>query len=141
SGIILSVKSGKNDVIMSDMYDNAVREKVVSFVDYAFDTTSIIVLKGNPQHITGLESLSGKTVAVETGTTQQVLLQTLNTQFKAAGKAAMTILQLPDQPTALHAIRAGRAVGYLTDHSTAGYIARTTNNGNSFELASDPASP
>ena len=71
SSIILSIKANKNQVAMSDMYDNAVREKVLSFVDYAKDTTSIIVLKGNPKGITDLNSLAGKTVAVETGTTQQ----------------------------------------------------------------------
>ena len=53
----------------------------------------------------------------------------------------MNILTLPDQPSALLAIKSGRAVGDLTDHSTAGYIARTTNNGNTFQLATDPASP
>ena len=141
SSIILSIKANKNQVAMSDMYDNAVREKVLSFVDYAKDTTSIIVLKGNPKGVTDLNSLAGKTVAVETGTTQQVLLQNLNKQFAGSGKAQMNILTLPDQPSALLAIKSGRAVGDLTDHSTAGYIARTTNNGNSFQLATDPASP
>jgi polar amino acid transport system substrate-binding protein len=80
-------------------------------------------------------------VAVETGTTQQVFLQTLNKQFAGSGKAKMNILTLPDQPSALLAIKSGRAVGDLTDHSTAGYIARTTQNGNAFQLAADPASP
>ncbi len=141
SSIILSIKANKNQVAMSDMYDNAVRQKVLSFVDYAKDTTSIIVLKGNPKGITDLNSLSGKTVAVETGTTQQLLLQNLNKQFASSGKAQMNILTLPDQPSALLAIKSGRAVGDLTDHSTAGYIARTTNNGNTFQLATDPASP
>ncbi len=141
SSIILSIKANKNQVAMSDMYDNAVREKVLSFVDYAKDTTSIIVLKGNPKGITSLDSLAGKTVAVETGTTQQVLLQTLNKQFASSGKPQMNILTLPDQPSALLAIKSGRAVGDLTDHSTAGYIARTTNNGNTFQLATDPANP
>ena len=51
--IILSIKGGKNDMIMSDMYDNAEREgQGVSFVDYAFDGTSILVKKGNPDGIT-----------------------------------------------------------------------------------------
>jgi polar amino acid transport system substrate-binding protein len=141
SGIILSVKAGKNDMIMSDMYDNAVREKVLDFVDYAQDGTSILVLKGNPQGVTNLDSLAGKTVACESGTTQQVLLQNLNTTFKSSGKASMTILQLPDQPSALLAVKSGKAVGDLTDHSTAEYIAKTTNNGSTFEVVADPAAP
>ena len=53
----------------------------------------------------------------------------------------MTILALPNQPAALLAVTSGRAVGDLTDHSTASYIAKTTNSGNSFEVVADPAAP
>ena len=53
----------------------------------------------------------------------------------------MTILALPNQPAALLAITSGRAVADLTDHSTAVYIAKTTNNGNTFQVVVDPAAP
>ena len=140
--IILSIKGGKNDMIMSDMYDNLQREQQgVSFVDYALDGTSILVKKGNPDGITNLDSLAGKTVACESGTTQQALLQKLNTQFKSSGKPAVTILALPNQPAAFLAVTSGRAVGDLTDHSTAEYNAMTTNNGNTFEVVNDPSAP
>ena len=140
--IILSIKGGKNDMIMSDMYDNLEREQQgVSFVDYAYDGTSILVKKGNPDGVTNLDSLIGKTVACESGTTQQKFLQDLNNTFKNGGKSPMTILALPNQPAALLAVTSGRAVGDLTDHSTASYIAQTTNNGNTFEVVSDPAAP
>ncbi len=140
--IILSIKGGKNDMIMSDMYDNLQREQQgVSFVDYALDGTSILVKKGNPQGITNLDSLAGKTVACESGTTQQALLQKLNTQFASSGKAKMTVLALPNQPAAFLAVTSGRAVGDLTDHSTAEYNAMTTNNGNTFEVVNDPSAP
>ena len=140
--IILSIKGGKNDMIMSDMYDNLEREQQgVSFVDYAYDGTSVLVKKGNPNGITNLDSLAGKTVACESGTTQQAFLQKQNTAFKSAGKSAMTILALPNQPAALLAVTSGRAVGDLTDHSTAAYIAQTTNSGNTFEVVADPAAP
>ena len=140
--IILSIKGGKNDMIMSDMYDNAQRESQgVSFVDYAYDGTSILVKKGNPQGVTNLDSLSGKTVCCESGTTQQAFLQKQNTLLKSAGKKAITILALPNQPAALLAVTSGRAIGDLTDHSTAEYIAKTTNSGNSFEVVADPTAP
>jgi len=140
--IILSIKGGKNDMIMSDMYDNLQREQQgVSFVDYALDGTSILVKKGNPDGISNLDSLAGKTVACESGTTQQALLQKLNTQFKSSGKPAVTILALPNQPAAFLAVTSGRAVGDLTDHSTAEYNAMTTNNGNTFEVVNDPSAP
>ena len=141
-GIILSIKAGKNDMIMSDMYDNLEREgQGVSFVDYAYDGTSILVLKGDPKGISSLDSLAGQTVACESGTTQQKFLQGLNAQFKSAGKAQMSILSLPNQPAALLAVTSGRAVGDLTDHSTASYIAQTTKNGETFAVVSDPSAP
>lgn len=140
--IILAIKGGRRDMIMSDMYDNAQREASgVSFVDYAYDGTSILVPKGNPKGVTNLNSLAGQTVACESGTTQQAFLQSLNKQFTAAGKKAATILALPNQPAALLAVSSGRAIGDLTDHSTAEYIAKTTNSGNSFEVVADPAAP
>ena len=140
--IILSIKGGKNDMIMSDMYDNAEREgQGVSFVDYAIDGTSILVKKGNPDGITTLDQLAGQTVACESGTTQQAFLQKQNKTFASAGKTAMKILALPNQPAALLAVTSGRAVGDLTDHSTASYIAQTTNNGNTFEVVTDTKFP
>ena len=140
--IILSIKGGKNDMIMSDMYDNLEREgQGVSFVDYAYDGTSILVKKGDPSGITGLDGLAGQTVACESGTTQQAFLQKLNKTFASGGKAQMKILALPNQPAALLAVTSGRAVGDLTDHSTAEYIAQTTNNGNTFDVLADPTAP
>jgi polar amino acid transport system substrate-binding protein len=139
--IILTLQSGKNDVAMSDMYDNKTRQKVLDFVDYANDGTSILVAKGNPQKVTNLDSLAGKTVVCERGTTQAVLLQNLNKTFKSAGKSQMTILQLPDQPSALLKVGTGAAVGDLTDHSTAEYIAHTQAGGAAFDVVADPAAP
>jgi polar amino acid transport system substrate-binding protein len=139
--IILAVQGGKIDMIMSDMYDNTTREKQVTFVDYAYDAASMLVLKGNPQGVTNLDSLAGRTVTCESGTSEQALLQGLNTQFKNTGKKQMQILSLPNQPAALLAVTSGRAVGDLTDHSTAEYIAKTTNNGATFEVVQDPAAP
>jgi polar amino acid transport system substrate-binding protein len=140
--IILAVKGGRRDMIMSDMADTTIRQKAgITFVDYAFDAASIIVPKGNPKGVTNLNSLSGKTVVVEDGTTEQILLTKLNAQFKKAGKPQMNVLALANQPAALLAVSSGRAIGDLTDHSTAEYIAKTTNNGNSFEVVQDPAAP
>ncbi len=39
------------------------------------------------------------------------------------------------------AVQSGKVVGDLTDHSTAAYIAMTTDNGATFEVVVDPAAP
>ena len=140
--ILLALKGGKADMTMSGMYDSAERQKAgFSFVDYTTDGTGILVLKGNPKGITGLDSLVGKTVSCENGTTQQAFLTDLNKQFAAAGKAQMQILSLPGQPEALLSVKSNRSVADLTDFSTAVGIASTTNNGNTFDVVKDPAAP
>ena len=139
--IILSVLGGKNDMVMADMYDNPDREKELTFVDYAWDGTSIIVPKGNPDGITGLDSLAGKVVTVLRGSTQEALLSKLNEQFKAAGKPQMSVLSLQGSPEGLLAIKGGKAVAQLTDHSQAAYTVSSTEPGKDFQVVTDPNSP
>jgi polar amino acid transport system substrate-binding protein len=139
--ILIGIKAGNFDIAMSGMYDNKLRQETVDFVDYAADGTSILVLKGNPDKITGVDSLAGKKVGCEKGTTQAAYLATLNEKFKAAGKPEMTVSEFPDQPAALLALQSGNTVADLTDNSTAAYIAMTTDNGTKFEVVVDPANP
>ena len=140
--ILLQIKGGNGDMSMSAMYDNQERQDAgFSFVDYTFDGTGMLVLKGNPNGINVIDDLAGKTVACENGTTQQAFLTKLNKEFVAAGKEKMQILSLPGQPEALLAVKSNRAVADLTDYSTALNIAKTTNDGNTFEVVKDPAAP
>jgi polar amino acid transport system substrate-binding protein len=140
-GIIPSLESGKNDIIMSAMYDNLSRREVVDFVDYAYDGTSMLVMAGNPEGITDLESLAGKTVGCEIGTTQAVLLENTNEQLQTAGKAEMDIQEYDTGPEAILALQSGRVVAYLADHSTAMYTAQTEQGGSLFDVITDPANP
>ncbi|HJW75720.1 MAG TPA: ABC transporter substrate-binding protein [Thermoleophilia bacterium] len=140
--ILLAIKAGKGDIVLSGMYDNRERQDAgYSFVDYTFDGTGILVAKGNPSGITNLDSLAGKTVTVESGATQQGVLEELNKQFAAAGKPEMTIQAVQSQPEALLKVKGGTAVADLTDWSTALNIAATTNEGNTYEVVRDPAAP
>jgi polar amino acid transport system substrate-binding protein len=138
---IPSLKASKNDIVMSAMYDQLKRREDVDFVDYAYDGTSLLVLRGNPDGIAGLDSLAGKTVGCERGTTQAILLENTNEQFASAGQAEMTINQYDTGPDATVALQSGKVVAYLTDNSTAVYIAQTTQGGSLFEVVIDPASP
>ena len=53
----------------------------------------------------------------------------------------MTINEFPDQPAALLAVQSGKVVADLTDASTAGYVAVTTDDGATFEVIMDPNPP
>ncbi len=140
-GIIVGIQAGNYDAAMSAMYDNAERQEIVDFVDYAQDGTAMLVKKGNPEKLKTFADLSGKNVAAEKGTTQAAALAALNEQFKAEGKPEMTISEFPDQPAALLAVQSGKVVCDLTDASTGAYIAMTTDDGATFEVVVDPNPP
>jgi polar amino acid transport system substrate-binding protein len=138
--IIPALQAGKADTAFSAMYDNAVRQKVLDFVDYGKDGTALLVKKGNPDHITGLTSLAGKTVAVESGTTQLLLAQKAQAGYKANG-LSLTILQYPKDSDAQLAVKAGKAVCDVTDGPGSTYVAKTVGGGNTFEVVQDPTAP
>ena len=139
--IIPAIMAGKADIVLSAMYDNADRQKVLDFIDYAADGSGILVLKGNPKGITGLDSLAGKVVACQKGTTQAQFLEKLNKDFAAAGKPAVSILALPAESDALLAMKSGKAVADMTDGPGGAYVAKTYQGGGVFEVVADPAFP
>lgn len=139
--IILSIMSGKYDMTMTDMYDNAQREKTLTFVDYAYDSTAIMVAKGNPDGITNLDSLSGKSVACNAGQTQQGLLVSLNKKFQNSGKSLINILTYQTDTEAVLAVESGKAAAYVSDQSPLTYIVKSTSTGSNVEVLSDPAAP
>lgn len=136
--VILSVQGGNTDMIMGNMFDNLDREKVLNFVDYTFDGGAITVLKGNAVGLSNLDSLSGHTVSVLSGSTERPFLEQLNKTFEAAGKAPMKLLVLPT-PSNLLAVQSGKADASFLSRSTAEYTAKQVNK---FEvLPPDPAFP
>ena len=57
--------------MLSQLFDKPERRKVVDFVDYMKSGQALLVPKGNPQGVSGLDSLCGRKVAAETGTTDR----------------------------------------------------------------------
>lgn len=139
--MIPAVQAGKEDVVISAVYDSKVREQVLDFVDYAYDGTTILVPKGNPKQIKSLDDLAGKTVDVVTSSSQAKMADELQAKFKADGKPAMNLLQLPNSSDLTLALVSGKAEASLTDLSAGAYAAKTYNDGNAFEIVIDPADP
>src|SRR5262249_36562401 len=86
-GIIPALIGRQGDRIMAELYDKPKRREVVDFVDYLNSSQSLVVQKGNPAGVHGLDDLAGKKVAVENGTTIQSLVEEQNKKFAEAGKA------------------------------------------------------
>lgn len=135
--IIPSLQSGNHDIIMSGMNDTLERQQTLDFVDYFLGGFSILVAKGNPDGITSLKDLCGKTVAEETEVAQIDLIKAVSAECPAGQE--ITIMELPSDSDAQNAVRAGKASADVLDAAVAGYSAATAPD--LFEVVVDPNEP
>jgi len=137
TSIVPGVADGRYDMAISGITDTAAREKVVNFVDYYEDGTSLLVKKGDPSHLTLGVSLCGKTISAVTDSTQtEIVAPILQKDCSSAKKPAISILALPESADPSVAVLDGRAVAGLIDSADGAYIVKTAPE--KFSLGSGP---
>jgi polar amino acid transport system substrate-binding protein len=124
--IIPALEQKKCNAIISSMTITPDRAKQVHFIPYLNVGSFLMVKKGNPLHITGLASLSGKSAAVEASTTQLAALQAENKILQKQGKPLITIKSYPADTSAVATIQAGKVIAYFADAAPVLYYIRTT---------------
>jgi polar amino acid transport system substrate-binding protein len=124
--IIPALNDKKCNAIISSMTITPDRAKQVHFIPYIDVGAFLMVKKGNPSHITNLASLSGKTAAVESSTTELAGLQAENKILQKQGKPLITIKSYPADTSAAAAIQAGKVDAYFADAPPVLYYIRTT---------------
>ena len=135
AGIIGALQAGRFDIVMSSMNDTAERRgKGVDFIDYFKAGSSILVQKGNPKGIKGLDDLCGATVSVQKGTTQDTDILTPQAAKCQAGRKALNVLRFEKDTDALQQVKNGRAVADLEDFPVAAYNAQTSSGGKDFDV-------
>ena len=117
--IIPSVQAGTHDMIMSGMNDTVERQGQLDFVDYFKGGFAIVTAKGNPEGISTLKDLCGKTAVVQTQTVQGDMLKALD--CGAAGPVKLQ--EYPTDPDAITALIAGKGVADVMDAPIAAYAA------------------
>ena len=106
--LIPGVKSNRFDVVAAGMFVTPKRCAEVRFSEPTFGIQqTLIVTKGNPHGVTDYDSIAemGLTVAVVSGAAQAGYAE-------ASGVPDDKIMQIPDNPTAIAALRADRAQVY-----------------------------
>lgn len=122
SGIVPALQAGHCDLIMSDLYIKPTRLKVVNFIPYMWASESVVVKKGNPSHITGMNmSLCGHRVAANFSTTAVEDTQAQSAACTKAGKKAITITQFKTPIEALQQLELGRATAFATTTENGAY--------------------
>jgi polar amino acid transport system substrate-binding protein len=138
-GIIAALLAKKCDAIISGMNDTPERRKQVSFVDYLKVGQSFMVKKGNPEHITGIDSLAGRSASVETGTTNKDYLDVQSKRLTSMGKKAIKVVTFPKDTDAANALRTGRVDAYFGDAPVVAYYIEQTPD--AFALGGTPVNP
>jgi polar amino acid transport system substrate-binding protein len=131
--IIPALRAKKCDAIISALTNTPARAKQVDFANYVTVGMLLMVKKGNPSHVTGLASLSGKRAAVQAATTEKEKLDATNKTLKKQGKKSITIKIYPADTSAAAALLAGKVDAYFSDATPVLYYIEKT--GGKFETA------
>ncbi|MBB1246210.1 ABC transporter substrate-binding protein [Streptomyces durbertensis] len=140
-GLVLGMNSGRYDVIMSAMTDTKERQRGATddaeggadFVNYFQAGSAILVAKGNPKKINGVDDLCGKGVAAQRGTANQTLL---NDQQKKCDSKIKPFIADQDSDS-ITQLQTGRVDAVITDYPVALYNALTAGGGDRFEVVGD----
>jgi polar amino acid transport system substrate-binding protein len=119
--IIPGLQAGKYDMGASSFTDTLAREKVVDFVDYFSAGTSFFTKASGGTDVNGLADLCGKSVSVESGTTEESDAQGQSAKCVKDGKAKVNVLVFPTQTAANLALSSGRAEISMADSPVAAY--------------------
>ena len=119
AALLPTLQSGQADLVISDIYATKERAKAADFITYSKVFDGVLIAKGNPKKLTGINaSMCGATAAENTGFVEVPLLQNLDDTCKAAGKPAPAIQLYENNADCIQAILAGRADTYVNDVNT-----------------------
>jgi polar amino acid transport system substrate-binding protein len=138
-GIIPALLGKKCDAVISGMNDTADRRKQVTFVDYIKVGQSFMVKKGNPENITGIATLAGKSASVEVGTTNKDYLDQQSKMLKSQGKKPIDVVTFPKDTDAANALKTGKVDAYFGDAPVVAYYIEK--DASSFTFGGSPINP
>ena len=127
--IIPGLAAGRYDLGASSFTDTKEREKTVDFVTYANVGESFYTKSSGGTSIGTIADICGKTVSVESGTTEEMDAKTQSGKCTKSGKPAVTVHVFNTQTEANLAVSSGRAQLGFADTPVADYQVKQSNGG------------
>lgn len=119
-GLLPSLDSQRCDAVISGITLRPERLQKYDGIAY-FRTFTVMVTAAGDSETKVPEDLSGKTVAVEAGTTFEPTLAALNATFAKAGRPEAVLQPYPSASAVIQQILVGRAAATITLDTTAAY--------------------
>ena len=138
-GIIAALLAKKCDAVISGMNDTPERKKQVGVRRLPQGRAVLHGQEGEPENITGIDSLAGKSASVETGTTNKDFLDAQSKRLTSQGKKAIKVVTFPKDTDAANALRTGRVDAYFGDAPVVAYYIEKTPD--AFALGGTPVNP
>jgi polar amino acid transport system substrate-binding protein len=124
--LIPGVQSGRWDIAMEGITDNAERQKVVSFVDYGYTTSSAYVLEQKGADINDHLGLCGLKGSAQSGTEWvDMITKEIGEACVAAGKEKPSVSEFGTSEATLLSVYSGRSDFVLTSAALAGEIQKS----------------
>jgi polar amino acid transport system substrate-binding protein len=120
SSMIPDLISGHCDAIVSALYIQAERLKVINEIPYMYVAQSVLLKAGAPK-LDSLAELSGRKVAAVTGSATNMQLDEANQALKKAGKPPIDVIDFPDNSAALQQLEFGQVEAFTVQYETAVY--------------------
>lgn len=129
NGLVPAVQSGRADMVVSDVYDTAAREKVVDFLDYMKTSLSLMVTSSNAAKVHGWMDVCGKPVGILTGAATELQFSSQASQAcKKAGKPAIDLHSYSAVAQEVPALQNGNLYAMFEDTITEHLIANKQTN-------------
>ncbi|MEV5835098.1 ABC transporter substrate-binding protein [Nocardia sp. NPDC052112] len=128
---IPGVQSRRWDMIDTGMFYTEKRAETIDLVPYEVQAVSVSVPSGNPEHISSVDDLAGKTVGVEAPGYEFDTFTALAKNLAAQGKPTLTVQTFRTNADAYQALSAGQVDGVSIVESVTSYY----QTGGRFETA------
>lgn len=125
------LQSGQVDAVFATYSITDARKEVISFAGPYYTSQQAVLVKAGNTEITGVDSLAGKVVATQSGSTGPDIL--------AEYAPEATIEEFADDLTARTALEQGRVDAYVTDYTL--LLNAIVKNPNTYEIAGDVFGP
>lgn len=140
NGVIPALQAAKYDMVLASIGDTVEREKALDFVNYSLQGQILVVKKGNPEGLVGLESMCGKVLSVEAGNIPKGYFLPVTAKCTSLGKKDMIVKELPKTSDAILALKSGSASAIYLGVATAADLL-TKPEGATFEIVAPAGKP
>ncbi|GAA1346091.1 ABC transporter substrate-binding protein [Arthrobacter roseus] len=122
ASVLAGMDAGRFDLDLGPVGDYEERHAQATFIDWVQEYVVFAVEKGNPESITGLESVCGTSIAVQAGGSAERVIKEQSDKCVEEGKEPVDVQSYKDQPSSVLAVQSSRADAFFSSQAPLTYF-------------------